>query len=202
MLLYLPSCLQVQASFPSRHLTFCVQAHMPARLTLREVARQHATESTGALGAGHHDCRSHPAGRGPPAWPCICQLLQLGCTPGSQTAVLVLTACFALLQEVARQHGTDYGGTEAEEPEDDDGRIMTADERPPDAGPRTSEELAAEQAAKEMVNNVALSLCAVSSVSVWQSMCLTAPVCDLGRTQSQSWQLRKKRGPFTALFAR
>eukprot|EP00891_Asterochloris_glomerata_P009008 jgi/Astpho2/9008/e_gw1.00133.30.1_t len=64
-----------------------------------------------------------------------------------------------------KKHGTDYGGTEAEEPEDDDGRIMTAEERPPDAGPRTSEELAAEQAAKEMVNNVALSLCAVSSVS-------------------------------------
>ena len=70
---------------------------------------------------------------------------------------MLITRC-ALLQEVARQHGTDYGGTEAEEPEDDDGRIMTADERPPDAGPRTSEELAAEQAAKEMVSIVALSL--------------------------------------------
>ena len=86
----------------------------------------------------------------------------------------MLTKCFVFLQEVARQHGTDYGGTEAEEPEDDDGRIMTADERPPDAGPRTSEELAAEQAAKEMVNLVAMSLCAISCMSVWRSMCLTA----------------------------
>ena len=85
----------------------------------------------------------------------------------------MLTDCCAVLQEVARQHGTDYGGTEAEEPEDDDGRIMTADERPPDAGPRTSEELAAEQAAKEMVNVAAVSLCAASSVSAWRSMCST-----------------------------
>ena len=87
----------------------------------------------------------------------------------------MVTDCFALLQEVARQHGTDYGGTEAEEPEDDDGRIMTADERPPDAGPRTSEELAAEQAAKEMVSMVAVSLCADSCMSVWRSPCWTAP---------------------------
>ena len=112
------------------------------------------------------------------------------------------TDCFALLQEVARQHGTDYGGTEAEEPEDDDGRIMTADERPPDAGPRTSEELAAEQAAKEMVSIVAVSLCAVSCVSVWRSPRLTAPGCDLNLQTVAELAACGKGGPSTALVCK